>query len=380
MFRPPRIVMIDIEHVPGQWSKERATAWADERPWHCGFNFLPSTAVNFLEMWHPDTFDAETIERELGWAADIGLNTVRTNIHFLVWQNDRDRLLERIDEFLGIARRRGMTTVLCLLDDCGFGDIEPVYGPQPDPLHGIHNSRAVASPGRSEVMDRTVWPELQRYVGDVISAFGKDERVLLWDLYNEPGNGLIFAPSFGDVGEELEPHSRELMHRCFEWARAVEPVQPLSVGAWRHSLQRSAEASFETAIDQDALHLSDVLNFHAYLPSDRVQRILQSLLPRGRPVFCTEWMARAVASRITDQLELMRRHGVGCYHWGLVRGRTQTHLPWPAELLALIGHRHDGRTWFHDLLEPDGTPHDTNEIEMLRAARARADAIEQGRS
>lgn len=355
----------------GQWPPECAREWAAAQPWRCGCNFLPSSAVNFLEMWHGDTFDPVTIERELGWAAEIGLNAVRTNLPYLVWSHDRDGLIARIDAFLGIAADRGLATMLCPFDDCAFGGAEPVYGPQPEPIPGIHNSRAVASPGRATVMNRAAWPDLERYLCDVIAAFAHDTRVFVWDLYNEPGNGMVFADGgLGDVAAPLEAHSHALMRAAFEWARGVGPSQPLTVGAWRTPAPDDEDAVYASPIDRDALDLSDVLSFHAYLPMQRTGRIIAALEPRARPLMCTEWMARAVASRIADQLDLMRRHDVGCFHWGLVRGRTQTHLPWPEELIRRGGGAHDGSTWFHDLLEPDGSAYDPQEIALIRATSA----------
>lgn len=354
--------------VEGQWPRARAAAWAAARPWYCGFNFLPSTAVNFLEMWHAATFDPRTIERELAWAADLGLNALRTNLPFLVWRHDRDGLLARLDTLLGIASGRGLAVVPCLFDDCGFGGAEPVYGPQPDPIRGVHNSRAVASPGRAAVRDPGIWPDLERYVRDVVGAFASDRRVLFWDLYNEPGNGMVFtADGLDDVSQDLQAHSHALMKGAFGWARSVEPSQPLSVAAWRTGpAGEGGDETFASATDQDALDLSDVLSFHAYLPMQRTERIIAGIAPRGRPMFCTEWMARAVASRIADQLELMRDRHVGCFHWGLVRGRTQTHLPWPRELLERDAADPDRSVWFHDLLEPDGTPYDPHEVAVIR--------------
>lgn len=353
-----------------RWSVDRAHQWAQARPWHCGCNFLPSSAVNFLEMWHGPSFDRATIRRELGWAAELGLNALRTNLPFLVWRHDRDGLLARIEDFLDIANGHGLATVLCLFDDCGFSGEEPVFGAQPDPIPGVHNSRAVASPGRNLVMDRTVWPELEHYVTDVIERFKNDPRILFWDLYNEPGNGMVFtADGLGDISEALEPHSHALMLESFGWTRKVAPAQPLTVAAWRTS-PTGSDPGYASAIDTDALELSDIISFHAYLPLERTDRIIAGLARRGRPIFCTEWMARAATSRIADQLELMRCREVGCFHWGLVRGRTQTHLPWPEALLG--GGTHDGTTWFHDLLEPDGSAHDPKEIALIRALSKRA--------
>jgi hypothetical protein len=345
----------------GRWSAERARAWADARPWLVGFNFLPSSAVNFLEMWRGETFDPATIARELGWGADIGFNALRTNLHYLDWQRDRSGLIDRLDRFLDIAAGLGLGSVLCLFDDCEFSGEAPIWGRQPPPRPGIHNSRALGSPGRASVSDRTEWPNFQAYFHDVLGAFGRDPRVVVWDLYNEPGNRMIFeleGQREHDVA--LEADSYALMRACFEWARAADPAQPLTVGAWRLS-PHATGASYVHPIDQAALDLSDVISFHAYCPLDRLRRVTDDLARLGRPMLCTEWMARGVGSRIADQLPFFRERGIGAFQWGLVRGRTQTHLAWPGVLPAEAA---DG-PWFHDLLDEAGLPHSRDETALI---------------
>ena len=78
------------EPLAGRWSEERAATWQRERPWLVGCNFIPSTAINQLEMWQADTFDSATIDRELGWAQDLGFTSVRVFLHHLLWQQDKD--------------------------------------------------------------------------------------------------------------------------------------------------------------------------------------------------------------------------------------------------------------------------------------------------
>ena len=128
-----------------RWTVEQAKAWWDQQPWPVGCNFIPSTAVNQLEMWQAETFDRETIDRELGWAGDLGFNVVRVYLHDLVWAQDRDGLIERVDAFLGLARRNGIRTAFVFFDDVWNTDPSP--GPQPEPQPGRHNSRWVQSPG-----------------------------------------------------------------------------------------------------------------------------------------------------------------------------------------------------------------------------------------
>jgi hypothetical protein len=343
-----------------RWTEPHANAWWKDRDWVCGFNYLPSSAVNFLEMWMDATFDRATISRELGWAAELGFNAVRVNPHFLVWQHDRDGLIERMDWFLAAASGLGIDTVFVPFDDCEFGGEPAQYGRQPEPLPGVHNSRAVASPGRARVMDPANWPAFEAYTRDLVRSFRDDPRVLFWDLYNEPGNRMIFTEKgFAEYDAALADHSLALMRDCFGWARAEDPVQPLTVGAWRTAPVGSDAPSFDNEIDQTALELSDIVTFHGYCSRDQAKRLIDQLAPLGRPILTTEWMARAVDSRIADQLELYHSRKVGCFNWGLVKGRTQTHLPWPAALVEQHGRTSSDKLWFHDIFWPDGTPYDS---------------------
>jgi hypothetical protein len=352
-----------MNYDPGsaRWTAARATEWARDRPWQCGFNFLPSGAVNFLEMWRGLTFEPSAIDRELGWAAAIGFNALRTNLHYLDWLWDRDGLVERVDRFLEIAARHGFSVMLCLFDDCEFSGEDPRWAPQPAPRPGIHNSRAIGSPGRALVGRSEEWPYLRGYVQDLVSCFGTDPRVTVWDLYNEPGNRMIFpdAISQREHCASLEPASQALMRASFAWAREAAPIQPLTVAAWR--IGPIGGEAYAHPIDRDALALSDVISFHAYCSLAQLCFLCEALLGFGRPVFCTEWMARGVESRITDQLPYFREHKIGAFQWGLVRGRTQTHLPWPG-----IGVEPGGEEWFHDILTEEGEPYCPIEVETIR--------------
>lgn len=318
-------------------------------------------------MWQANTFDPDTIARELGWAAELGFNALRVNLHYLVWKHDPDGMMRRLEWLIATADRMGLRTVPCLFDDCGFGGFEPVYGPQPDPVPGVHNSRAVASPGRAALLDRGAWPEFESYLRDVVRAHRNDDRVLFWDLYNEPGNRMVFTPVGAQTHDpDFSQASHDLMRAAFEWCRDESPDQPVTVGAWVTPLPGSDDAPYQTAIDRDALALSDIVTFHAYWDSAHVGRFIDHLTQLGRPMLCTEWMARPIGSRIADQLELFQTRNVGCFQWGLVKGRTQTHLPWPADLVAAHGGVADRSVWFHDLLNEAGQPYDSAETDKIR--------------
>ena len=350
---------------PPRWSRERVAAWYDALPWLVGFNYLPRTAVNWTEMWQAGSFDLTTIEQELGWAEAIGLNAIRTNLPHIVWIHDPDGLLARLDAFLAAASAHGMRTMLCLFDDCAFSGREPYPGPQDPPVPGIHNSGGAASPGREVVRDRDAWPGLRRYVEDVVSRFSDDARVLAWDVFNEPGNESVFTrPERPHPDGPLLPHSLALTEAAIGWAREVGPSQPLTSGLW--------DLRWDEASRRRLLDASDFVSFHDYLPRKHVEAQVERLRAEGRPLVCTEWLARGLGSVPEALLPYFAEQRIGCFHWGLVNGRTQTHLPWPT--FAKLA---EGGLWHHDLLHADGTPWSAREIELFRTWSHRTNGSDQ---
>ena len=343
-----------------RWSPARARNWYAARPWPVGCTFVPSTASNQIEMWQAETFDPETLDRELGWAAGLGMNAVRVYLHDLLWVDDADAFLDRVDQFLGIADGHGLSTLLVFFDDCWHDD--PRLGPQGEPVPGVHNSRWAMSPGSRAVADRSEWPRLEAYVGGVVRRFGSDDRVLAWEVYNEVGNR--FMPAMNEpVRRRLPAHaatwlrhvalpspSLALMEAAFGWARAERPEQPLTAPVYYPFPH----------INRACLALSDVVSFHNYEGVDAVEAQVARLKALGRPVMCTEWLSRGAGSLVETHLPVFRRERVGCFAWGLVAGRTQTVYAWHE-----VGEG-DPDVWFHDLLRPDGTPYDAAEADFFR--------------
>lgn len=321
-----------------RWSVEQAASWYHQLPWLVGCNFTPSTAINQLEMWQSETFDPQTIDKELGWAESLGFTTARVYLHDLVWQNDPQGFKQRIDRFLSIASRHAIKPLFVIFDDCW--DQHPASGAQRAPKPGVHNSGWVQSPGTDIVLDPSKWTRLAAYVADILTAFGSDDRILLWDLYNEPGNN--------DLGERTLP----LLQAAFAWARGAKPSQPLSVGVW----------SDNQKINDFILSASDVITFHNYEDAESLRRQIDRLKNYHRPLICTEYMARTRSSRFETHLPIFKNEHIGCINWGLVSGKTQTIFPWGSP----EGSPEPGE-WFHDIFRPDGTPYRQSEVDFIRS-------------
>jgi hypothetical protein len=343
-----------------RWSQKRANDWYASQPWLVGSNFIPSTAINELEMWQADTFDLATIDRELGWAQNIGMNTMRVFLHNLVWEQDAAGFQSRIDRFLSIAASHHIRPMLVLFDSCW--DPNPKLGPQRPPIPGVHNSGWVQAPGKAMLLDPAQYPRLKAYVQGVVGAFANDQRILAWDVWNEPDNDN--GSSYG----KLEPANKRdlvlaLLPQVFAWARDKHPIQPLTSGVWAgdwSSLDRMAPMA-RIQIEQ-----SDVISFHNYDWPEGFEARIQELQQFKRPLLCTEYMARGAGSTFDTILPIAKKNHVAAINWGLVKGRSQTYLPWDSWRRPYV--TESPTVWFHDVFYEDGTPYRQREAELIRKA------------
>lgn len=336
---------------PIPWSAEKAWDWYNRQPWPCGFNYVPANAVSYTEMWMDYCFDPALIDRELALAQGIGFNCARVVLPFVVWENEPEGFKRRLEKFLEICRLRSIRVMPALFDDCAFGPItDPVFGRQPDMVPGLYASGWTPSPGHGMVRDPSTWPRLEKYVKDVIGAFRDDSRLWVWDLYNEPTNGV----SMGGTSAPLGDVSLPLAENVFAWAREANPVQPLTVGEW------NGNAKLNNLTRQS----SDIITFHDYSAPEGLEKHVREIKRLGRPALCTEWLNRGAGSTVAGCLPIFRREGIGAMHWGFVNGRTQTHLNW--------GHlpgQPDPPAWQHDLLRLDYSPYDPVEIDLFKISR-----------
>jgi Cellulase (glycosyl hydrolase family 5) len=341
-----------------RWTEAQANAWYAAQPWPVGADFLPSTAINELEMWQLDTFDPVTIDREFGWAEGIGMNTMRVFLHNLVWEQDPEGFRKRVETFLAIAARHHIRPIFVLFDSCW--DPFPRLGPQHPPIPGVHNSGWVQAPGAAILADSSQYPRLEAYVKGVVGAFAADSRILAWDVWNEPDN--TNDSSYG----KSEPRNKaelvlSLLPQVFAWARSAHPTQPLTSGVWRGdwSSLDSMPPMARVQIEQ-----SDVISFHNYGWPEQFEQRVHQLEQFHRPLICTEYMARGVGSTFDTVLPIAQKYRIGAINWGLVAGKSQTYLPWDSWQRPYVIQQPP--IWFHDVFHADGTPYREREVEIIR--------------
>jgi hypothetical protein len=340
-----------------QWTPQQANAWSANTHWFVGCNFSPSTAINQLEMWQADTWDPATIDRELGWAEDLGFTSLRVFLHSMLWQQDSKGFLSRMDQFLGLAHKHHLGVMFVLFDS--VWDPHPQLGQQRAPRPHVHNSGWVQSPGLAILDDPSHHDELKPYVQGVIGHFRNDKRIDCWDLFNEPDNRNPPYVQFEPVNKRQL--ALALLKKEFTWAREMNPSQPLTSGVWSGQWDDPAKL---TTMEKCQIEESDVISFHSYGKLDEARKCVQDLQRYGRPIICTEYMARPMGSRFDPVLGYFKEQHVGAYNWGFVSGKTQTIYPWDSWTKTYTA---EPPVWFHDIFRPDGTPYDVKETDYIKS-------------
>jgi hypothetical protein len=360
------LVFVSIAAVAApsvKWSEQQANDWYAKQPWLVGSNFNPASAINELEMWQADSFDPKRIDLELGWAQSLGMNTMRVYLHDLLWQQDAEGFKRRLNTFLSISARHGIRPIFVLFDSCW--DPDPKLGKQRAPRPGVHNSGWMQSPGRSALQNKAEYPRLEAYVKGVVGALANDDRVLAWDIWNEPDN--TNGGSYGN----LEPKDKvdlvlALLPKAFAWAREAGPQQPVTSAPWKGDWSTPEKM---TEMDRLQINLSDVITFHNYDSPTELERRIKWLKRYNRPLICTEYMARGNGSFFMGGLLVGKVYNVGMINWGLVQGKSQTHLPWDSWERPYVDR--EPSIWFHEVFRTDGRPYIPEEAAFIKRMTGR---------
>eukprot|EP01064_Diplonema_japonicum_P030929 TRINITY_DN538_c1_g2_i1.p1 TRINITY_DN538_c1_g2~~TRINITY_DN538_c1_g2_i1.p1 ORF type:complete len:452 (+),score=54.52 TRINITY_DN538_c1_g2_i1:48-1358(+) len=379
--------MVESLTVRSRWSVEEAWAWQKKVGWMIGGNFVPSNAVNQIQMFSEEGFDVTLIEKEIKIAAKKGnMNAMRVFLHNLLFEDNKEAYFTRLDKYLEISARHGVKTIFVFFDACWRATAH--LGRQPTPIPHTHNSGWVQCPTHAQLLDERSWAGLKDYVTQTIKRFRNDERVVLWDIYNEPSNT---AMEFDHIPQKLtvaqgaanltmitqskkKAQVLKLLEKAFVWARSGNPTQPITSGMWGAMTPTDNSPFTKLQMEQ-----SDIVSFHNYDPEEQLLKYIQGFSSEQRPLICTEYLARSHGSTVHASLPVFHAKGISAFHWGVIDGATQTSYPWSSwhdEMAAKPD------IWHHDVFSPNGDPHDPAEVELMGKLRETPidwDAVRKGR-
>ena len=347
------------------WSKEKAWKWYNEHNWIRGCNFMGSDCANRIDQWQELGFEEriQTAEEELKLAAETGFNSIRIILEFIVWDQQHDGFMERLERYIATAWKYGISCMIVFGNDC-----MPPKNEFWKPLKlgvqtydwGYHGGRKSSQHSRFDAMGYHLLDEPEiaerhyQWVREIIETYKNDERIILWDLYNEPG------------AANRQPVTMKHLKKFFEIAREIDPIQPLTSALWRGDQILSGK--------YDELHVfmaenSDIISYHNYNEYEVNIRMIKRLKEFGRPIVNSEWLGRCLHNTVQEMFPLFYLEKIGCFNWGFVAGKYQTYEPWNAtwqDYEANPSMNVDFTKWFHDLYRPNLHPYDPKEIELIR--------------
>ena len=363
------------------WSREKAWTWYNAQPWIRGCNYIPSDAVNYVDMWQEYGFGRHlaTADRELALAEETGFNTVRLFLVYEVWLYEREGFLKRFDRFLDVCDRHGIRAIVVLFSDCAppkeafylkrMGDQRKVYRGLGIKARSPHTGSDTVGYNILDIPEHV--EKLLEMEEELLTLHRHDRRILFWNVWNEPGNS--------NRGEA----SVEPMKELFQLAWKIDPKQPLAADVWSGTPETGyGMASLEKSKNKAQVwagRLSDIVSYHCYRDFETQVKVIRRLKQfYGRPMVNTEWLARVSHNDVFSAYPLYYIEKVGCTCWGFVAGKYQTYEPWEAMWRDYEKGTEKSRTWdftkwLHDLYRPSLRPYDPKEIETIKTFNKLAD-------
>ena len=348
-----------------RWSKQRAWEWYNSHPWIRGCNYMSAGCVNRVDQWQSLHFDEhlKETEEELKVMRELGFNSVRIILEYVVWEKEHDAFLSNFERYISLLDKYGISATVVLANDCmppktelwkmpDIGEQSYDWGYHGGRRHSQHGGHSCPAP-HYYFDDEKYRDSYFEMVTEIVTLYKNDDRILMWDLFNEPGNS------------NREEITMPYLERMFKTVRKIDPSQPLTVGAWWFDLD-----NFHTSkVNQYALDNSDIITYHNYSTYVEHIQVIKYLKTLGRPIINTEWLARCTSNTVFENFPLFYLENIGCYNWGFVAGKYQTYEPYEAHWNWYKNDPNapiDFTKWFHDLYRPSYKPYDPKETELIK--------------
>ena len=327
-------------------------------------------------LWMFQEYDHETAFREsakeIALAAAYGFNSVRVFLPFYLWRAQHDSFMKNLEQFLVLLDSFHITMMPVLFSDCCVPKSkyrDPVLGPQPEPEPGYFGGSSVTPfddetqlgdvAGYNIIDEPEMEPVAEAYVRELAKTYGQDDRIIIWNIWNEIGNS--------QRGDKSLP----MMKKVFGWLREEDVKQPLTSDVWGAGSEGPYgglnDPRIYADVEREAIELSDIITFHFYGDYAHARMYLKVLREYDRPLINTEWLHRPFRSLIQTHLPLWKKEKVGSYFFGFVNGKSQFNFVW--EVIKKLPDI-DTRLWMHDIFHSDFTPYDEDEIEVIRECNA----------
>lgn len=356
-----------------QWTETEINDWYKKLPWLRGCNYLPSNCINRLDMWqsHQSDEHLKMADKELAMCDSIGFNTVRLWLNFDVYFSEKQAFFDILEKYISLCDRHHQSVMLVCYyeEDLPYGDVfipkqigeQRMYYTHFNRDYALYNQLKAEKAYKHYMEYEEIKPLYIDMVESVAKKYANDNRILCWNIANEPGMLL---------GERCVPLLKEL----FELVRHCQVSQPLCSDVWRGI---NEDGTFKSPEETVGFELSDCISFHSYSKYDKFTNNIRVLKEYyNRPIFMTEWLNRCNHNDVHDVYPFMQEQNIACYCWGFVAGKTMTTEPWDDMWIQYDSTPDidfDFTKWQHDLFRMNGRPYDPKEIEIIKSTNKLAD-------
>lgn len=311
-----------------------------------GFNYTQSDAWNDRDFW--SRYNHDIVERDMGYAERLGLNSARIFLPFPVYRDNPDKFLADVKDFVQTAWRHGVSTNPIVLFGAMFYPMEEEFAP----VEG-----ETLRPLRKTIRHPESWHIGEAYFDRLYEAIGQEPGLLFWDISNEPGYTDAFVtwydeepkyvqdfrpcvPDLTELREKQEKTWEFIRHFC-KYVKAKDPDHDIGIGnifIWETEPSRTAE-------------LVDVIVFHDYSSTRaRLREVLEMAIALGKkynkPIVDNEMCCLARANPYDMSIQMHNEYGVGWYLFELMIGQ-------------------DGWNRVHGVVYPDGTVRDPSIVSAI---------------
>ena len=303
-----------------------------------GFNYTQSNAWNDEDFW--DHYDHEIVDREMGYAERLGLNSARIFLTYAFYKKGGEKFLANVKDFIQTAWKHGVSTNPIIF--MGFRFLEQ------DLEHKSYDGPGLP-PLTDTILDKSSWVIGERYFDALLEAIGDEPGLLFWDIANEPGYTDDFVTWYEDEPEYLETFStrpdmddlRDKQEKTWEivrhFCRYVKEKDP------DHDIGVGNIFIFETEHSGTA-ELVDVIVFHDYSATRGRMRMIYDRAVAlskkyNKPIVNNETACLCRGNPYDMTIEIADEYGIGWYLFELMIGV-------------------DGWNRAHGILYPDGTIRD----------------------
>jgi hypothetical protein len=240
------------------------------------------------------TADQAILERDLGYAKRVNLNSTRIWLSIQGYERDPQGYIGRVRNYIRTGQRLGFSTMPILFNGNNL---------DPNTLKPEFRTRGDA------------------YVKAIVEAIKDEPGLLMWDVMNEPLTNPYYGAATGEEKTKREAEITAFLRYYIPYVKKVDPVNATTVG---YEISRQLPATAD---------LVDVLSFHEYTQIrstiEEAYRTAEELSKKlGKPMMNTETACIARANPYDVLLEISEKHKTGWYlfnlmiqgYWGEVHG------------------------------------------------------------